>query len=351
LLDLEESLTQPCSPLRDALASYLLPGDMKTQTYVLDYRDPEGSQRLLGFAQMRPRRGLPEADIVYIAPALAVGGNGVYATWQRLLTYLCVVAGERGVQRLYTRVASDGEEHQIFRHVGFVPYAREDIYRLTRVPPLSGEKRLRLRPQTASDSWGLQRLYATISPRPVQQAEVLAQGQWEIRSDNRLGRRSREGYVLEDQSEIIACLQIRRGRLGSWLKMLLHPQAYAHADSLVRQGLELLAVPERPVYCCVREYNNGGLRALLNEQGFQFFVQQTIMVKHTTVWAKEPVPKLIPILEKSIESAAPTISRAQQASVAELEWPLVQTGGFSGPGHSPLAQIVTVQERRLVSRG
>jgi hypothetical protein len=320
-LCLEEALTQPISPLREALISYLFPRGTGIRTYILDYR--ENGQQLLGFAQIRTRYGLPESEVVYIAPAL-VDGNGTYATWQRLLTHLCVVAGEQGQQRLYAHTACDGEEQRLFRHVGFMPYTYEDIYRLDRRPPFPATQRGALRPQTVGDSWGVQRLYAAISPRFVQQIEGSARGQWEIRGSLWGGQGNRRGYVVEEQGEILACLQLRRGHQGSWLKILLHPQAYDWADSLVQQGVHLPGAwsscatvgGEGPLYCSIRDYE-GGLRAALDRFGFQFFARQAVMVKHTTVWAKEPLPKLLPALETRVEGAAPTVSNFWRSCAAK----------------------------------
>jgi hypothetical protein len=318
----EEALTQPISPLREALISYLCPRGTNIDTYILDYR--ENGQRLLGFAQVRKRYGLPEGEVIYIAPAL-VDGNGTYATWQRLLPHLCVVAGEQGQQRLYARTACDGEEQRLFRHVGFMPYTHENIYRLDRMPtlpavsPAANGEQVPLRPQTVNDSWGVQRLYAAISPRFVQQIEGSARGQWEIRRSLWRGQSNRRGYVLEEQGEILACLQLRRGRQGSWLKILLHPQACDWADSLVQQGLCLPGVWSKgPLYCSIRDYE-GGLRVSLDELGFQFFARQAVMVKHTTVWAKEPLPKLLPALETRVERATPTVSNFWREGMAQPE--------------------------------
>jgi hypothetical protein len=308
----QEALIQPVRPLREALIAYLFPRGTSIRTYVLDYR--ENDQRLLGFAQVRKGAGRPESEVIYIAPAL-VDGNGTYATWQRLLTHLCVVAGEQGQQRLYARTACDGEEQRLLQHVGFTPYTHENIYRLERIPAVAAlpcaaadDERVSLRPQTVSDSWGVQRLYAAVSPRLVEQIEGSARGQWEIRRSLWGSQGKRKGYVVEEQGEIMACLQLRRGRQGSWLKILLHPQAYDWADSLLQQGLHLPGVWSKgPLYCSIRDYE-GGVRATLDEFGFQLFARQAVMVKHTTVWAKEPLPRLLPALETRVEGAAPTVS-------------------------------------------
>jgi hypothetical protein len=127
------------------------------------------------------------------------------------LAHLCVKAGERSGQRLYASLPADGEEYQIFRHVGFTAYAQEDVYKLMSPPSgLEGVEPLPVRRQHLRDSWGLQQLYATVTPRAVQNAEGSAQPQWEL-GHSRWWRSypHRKGYVWESQDEIWAALQIR----------------------------------------------------------------------------------------------------------------------------------------------
>ena len=262
-----------------------------------------------GLAQTRQRRGRPEADVIYLAPAFATAHEAP-TIWHRLLNHLCIRAGERGIQRLFARLAEDGEEIETFQQVGFSPYTREDIFRLKSLPESHRRlDRVVMRPQQAVDAWALQRLYAHVAPRLVQQAESLGERGWERSSaDWRLRARS-EGYVLEDNGEIVSYLLFRGGRLGHWIRILLHPQAYDRADEVIQHGLAFLShYPPCPIYCSVREYQ-GGLRTPLQDWGFEPFAGQAILVKHTTVRVKEPARKLVPALDKRAEAATPTMSR------------------------------------------
>ena len=260
---------------------------------------------MAGFAQGRMRKVASEADVVYLTPSLTVAEEAA-AMWGRLLENLCLEAGEQGVQRIFARLPEDGPEVEAFQQVGFSIYAREDIFHLTRMPSdLPQPEDRTVRRQQAADSGELQGLYASVAPRLVQQAENLTTRDWETTPGPWLRQARREGYVLEDQGEIIGYLQIRQGQIGHWLEMLLHPQAYERADELVVQSLSLLAeYPHRPTYCCLRRYQ-GGLRVPLETRGFQPFASQCVMVKHTTVRVKEPALKLVPALEKRAEAATP----------------------------------------------
>lgn len=316
LLDLETGLTYPRSPLTTAMISSLPLVRTGASTYIVNHKEENG--RLIGLAQMRQRLGRPEHIVVFIAPALTLG-NGAHAIWQRLLAYLCVKAGERSGQRLYASLPADGEEYQIFRHVGFTAYAQEDVYELMSPPSgLEGVEPLPVRRQHLRDSWGLQQLYATVTPRAVQNAEGSAQSQWE------LGRprwwRSyphRKGYVWESQDEIWAALQVRSSHAGHWLRMLLHPDALDQADSLVAAALSRVRrAPGQKVYCAVRTYE-AGIPSALTVWGFQPMRSQTLTVKHTTVRAREPASQPVRALEGHAESAAPSAVPRSKALVTD----------------------------------
>ena len=330
-LDPEIALTRPYSPLLAALSSYFLMQEAGTSTFILKAMDQSspstprpfdklrtpqarddassGHRRVQGLAQMRQRRGRPEADVIYLAPSLSTSAEAP-TIWHRLLNHLCTRAGERGIQRLFARLAEDGEEIEAFQQVGFSPYTREHIFRLNSLSDSHRRlDRVVMRPQQAVDAWALQRLYASVAPRLVRQAESLGERGWERSSvDWRLRARS-EGYVLEDNGEIVSYLLFSDGRIGHWMRILLHPQAYDRANEVIQHGLAFLShYSPCPIYCSVREYE-GGLRTLLQDWGFEPFGSQAILVKHTTVRIKKPVRKLVPALDKRAEAATPTMSR------------------------------------------
>ena len=306
-LDPEIALTRPYSPLLAALSSYFLIQEAGTLTFILETRDQ--SSRVQGLAQMRQRRGRPEADVVYLVPSFSTADE-VRTIWHRLLSHLCTRAGELGIQRLFARLAEDGEEIETFQQVGFSPYTREDIFCLNRLSESHRcLERVDMRPQQVVDAWALQRLYANVAPRLVQQAESLGERGWERSSVDWPLRARSEGYVLEDNGELVSYLLFSGGRIGHWMRILLHPQAYDRAAEVIQHGLAFLShYPPCPIYCSVREYE-GGLRTPLQDWGFEPFASQAILVKHTTVRIKEPARKLVPSLDKRAEAATPTMSR------------------------------------------
>jgi hypothetical protein len=312
LLDLNTSLTSPRSPLATALISSLPLSRIGVSTYIVNHK--EENSRLLGLAQMRRRLGRPEHVVVFIAPALTLG-NGAHAVWQRLLTYLCVKAGEQGGQRLFAGLPTDGEEYQIFRHVGFTAYAQEEVFELASPSwDLNGVKPLPIRRQRSRDSWGIQQLYATVTPRAVQNVEGSARSQWELSRGNWWSAYPRrQGYVWETRDEILGALQIRSNQTGHWLRMLLHPDAMDQADGLVTAALSCMRrAPAQKVTCVVRTYE-AGIPSVLTARGFELTRSQTLAVKHTTVRAREQASQPVPALESHVESAAPSAAPRSKA--------------------------------------
>jgi hypothetical protein len=312
-LDIEEQLTHPRSPLRSVLINSILSPHAGPSTFILDQQDENG--RLLGLAQMRARPGRPEQDVVFMSPALDAAGNGNHAIWQRLLTHLCVQTAERGYFRLYASLPVDSEEFHLFKNIGFLEYSQEDIYQLapeSKRAPL--KTTLPLRPQCSNDGWGLQKLYAALTPRPVQNAEGLAQGQWAL-IHRRWGEQGRlNGYVWEEAGDLLGALHIRSGKRGYWIRTLLHPDALDQTEMLARAALNLTINnnPRLPVYFALRHYEAGWC-SVLTDLGFKPLTSQTLVVKPMTVRIRDKSPVLMPALEKSPSEGAPTtaISRAQ----------------------------------------
>ncbi len=301
-LDLERAVLWPHTPLQAALALRAPFSSISAETIVV-YANGARRTRAAGFLQARGRRGRPEADIVFIAPALDAGGDAV-SIWYRLLAECTQAIGGRGGQRLFAQVSSGNGVEEVFRQAGFAAYAREDVYRLTDWPANLTKTQM-LRHQRARDGWTLLRLYGEFTPRPVQIAEGMLSpegqggkmGDWWDQSGG-------SGYLLEAESELVGAVRVRRGRAAYWLRFWLHPQAQEQSETLVRGALSLLwAAPRYPIYCSVRDYESG-LRDDLQAAGFQFLLTRSLLVKHTTVRAKESLLKLMPALEKRAEPAA-----------------------------------------------
>ncbi len=300
-LDLERAVLWPHSPLHAAISAHWPLSSIGADTIIL-YPPPQRG-RALGFLQLRARRNRPEADLTYISPALDVHDDAV-SIWYRLLAEATQHTGDLGGQRLFAQIADENGTEDVLRQSGFSVYAHEDVYRLTdRSRKLS--KSHALRHQRSRDNWNLLRLYAQITPRPVQIAEGML-------STEGQGGKMRDwwdqtrgtGYILPAGHEIAGSVRVQRGSAAYWLRFWLHPQAHAYAEELVHGALSVLwAAPRRPMYVSVREYESG-LRLPLEDVGFRYLYTRSLLVKHTTARVKEPLIKLVPSLEKRAETAA-----------------------------------------------
>jgi len=276
-------------PLVKALGSYLTFNRRGVYTFVLDGQ---------GFIQGRDRASGLACDIVYIAPSWDDSSEGI---WYHLLEGFCVEKGEERARRIFVKLREEeSEEVEVFRQVGFRGYARRQIFRLDEIPPkmLDADKRS-LRPRRAGDEWGLQRLYSSVTPRPVQQVERP--------EDTPLYPMMRE-YVAQEEGEIIAHFCLMPGKEGHWMKAVIHPQA---EKRLIRSGLWLFsAFQARPIYCEARGYEEG-LRSELREIGFEYLFEELLMVKHTTARAKVPAAQPVVSLETKAEGV-PTVSSSKR---------------------------------------
>lgn len=313
-LDLARARLSPQSPLTEALASRLSFGGMGAETFVLY---PDGrKQRALGMVQARLRKNHPEADITFIAPDLESEHDAV-ATWYRLLAEATNSLGESGIQRLYVQVSCGNGAEEVFRQAGFNVYARENVFLLpadrAAANNVSGGVTT-LRRQRKRDSWNLMRLYSALTPRQVQSAEGTVAGEGgPLKLDETWENVNSTGYILERQNALVGTVRMQKGRLASWLRLYLHPQAQAYADDLVREAVMLASKTRaRPIYASVRHYE-GGIRAALEAIGFEWQFERCLMVKHTTVRVKEAIPWLAPVLETTRLPAIQTTHQARQA--------------------------------------
>jgi hypothetical protein len=316
-LAIEHILTHPSNPLWLALTAPWPFAGVGVATYVLNERS-QGS-RMAGFAQLIKRASRPEADLLYLAPAIVVdgdGGSSGEAIWRRLLAHCSVAASGHGLQRIFASIPDQRWEQTCLKDAGFSFYTRETIYRLASIPSVFAEP-AGFRPQLPHDSWALQRLYTRSTPRLVQQAEGAITGEvgspplswWE---PDRW-----QGIVWEPAGEVRGGAQIHLGGAGHWLRFWgTNLLTARELRSLIEQGLRLIASAHRrgqtkplPVYATVRDYEIG-LSGALTGFGFAPYMDRARFVKHTTMAVREPSSPALAALEARQE--IPIHSRAHE---------------------------------------
>ena len=293
-LALRRSLTQAYTPLWEAWLAFLTQQAMGQPTYVL--YDPHDGE---AFVQIRYRPHQAAADMVYLAPELPDSPHSANA-WSRLLDGACMEAAGRGIQRVFASLPDSGEV-DVFQQGGFAAYSGEDVYRLTEpaTPPQAVDMPA-LRPQRPEDWPAIQKLCVSITPQQVRQVEGG------ITVATRVEQNCRR-YVLtaENGVDLVAMVDLYPGELAHWLRLLVHPDARDLADSLVRWAVE--AVDDRsgrPTYCNVRQYESG-VRAALENAGFEVYATRTLMVRHTMAWIRVSAPEMVPGLQSGAEALPP----------------------------------------------
>jgi hypothetical protein len=277
-LDTETGLTQGNHPLQQALLSYLMP---MAGAPTLIWR-ADGNHHA-AFGQLRHRPGEEHARVLYIAPAAGDLAEG----WQRVIERLAVEAGERRAQNLIAEVNEKSPEFETLRQAGFAIYARQTLWKLA---PNASDKvdapAVALRPAARADTVAVTTLYSNVVPRLVQQVEPGPQ-------------HIERGYVLYEGGEMVAYVDVRRGPLGIWVELFLHPEADEVSAGVLHASLELMARRDKPLYVCVRRYQNW-LQGVTATAGFEAMGAQAVMVKRLAVRLAEPVLKPLPVVEGQV---------------------------------------------------
>lgn len=304
----------------------MLPG-ASTLGETLFVLENEGAE---AFVQVRRRPERPEADLVYIAPALRRAPEAAEA-WDALLMGTCLALGRQGIERVYACLPESGPEVESFQKAGFILYTREEIYLLdgdTRAAPEPTDVQLQAR--APEHAWGLDRLYSELVPWLVQQAEggegFNGFGSGAVRPAGAAE------YVLLEDGEVAGLVQLRPLAGAYGMSVMLHPRAYHRARAVVAFGLgRLRGLSPRPVYCAVRHYQ-GGLRTPLEESGFRWVGTRALLVRHTVARARAAQERRSEGKETQPEAAIPTALGFSGMDLAHPPgpFPLHRTEGVAG---------------------
>jgi hypothetical protein len=302
-LDSEIGLTRGNRTLRRALLDYLVPG---TGAPTLVWRAEARHGEPTAFGQLRHRPGDEQAHVLLIAPRCAPGDHA----WLKVAEQLAQAAGQRGAHNLIAEVDEDSCEFEALRAVGFAIYARQTLWRVT--APLAPAPAAPLRPAASADAFGVSVLYSNVVPRLVQQVEPPP-------------ARVAGGYVLTQEGEVTAYLDVRRGPLGVWVEPCLHPEAYEQSEAVMRTGLRLIAAQtDKPVYVCVRRYHDW-LVEILERAGLQALGAQAVLVKRLTARVTEPLLKPLPVVEGGAATPAVRIQFGGFDPDQRDEWNYAET--------------------------
>ena len=274
-LDMQRAVLWKARPLQAALAG-LLPIFYPPSTLTYVCRDEGAGERSFMQVLTCPERG--EWQVIHLAPWAFTEDASHTSSWVDALMDLSSLAGERGALRIRAGVAAGGIEEEAFRQAGFVPYTREEVYRLPG-PLMARAAASDLRPVRAEDGWPLVQLVGQVVPPTVQHAEGMTLSSASVPILTRLGVTRERGYVLTQGTELGAYVGLTRGEQGVWARILLRSDLRKRAADIV-QHVMAASSPAPALYCAVRDYQ-AGLRHVLAEMGFEFVGVQDWLIKYT----------------------------------------------------------------------
>lgn len=245
----------------------------------------------------------------------AVGDMDAGEVRYRLVQHLLRDGARRGATRFHVACADADDNVELFMQAGFVRYGDERLlFRAPETPlppPMSDAEAAGcgIREVTGKDALALARLYAGVTPAPVQRLEAVRLPDWE-----RQGRESRvprsslapilrfadvDAFVMPspgggpDGTQLDAFLQVGVAKEDQphYLKVLARPEA--DVATLVRFGLGAIggqldaSSSHQGVLAPVRTYESPVDRRL-EEAGFESIAVVTLLMKETLVRVAEP---------------------------------------------------------------
>jgi hypothetical protein len=247
----------------------------------------------------------------------AVGDMDAGDVRYRLLGHLQRDGAKRGAARFHVACADSDDNVELFMQSGFVRYGEEHVLaRPGSVPlpaPMSDEDAAAagIREAEPKDAVAVARLYASVTPRPVQRLESLRLSDWERQGrDQRVPRSSLApilrfadvfAYVMgtpgasaADGTSVAAFAQVGVAKEDQphYLKILAQPGAdvvplIRHALGVIAARADASTVHRQGVLAPVRTYESPVDRRL-EEEGFDSIATVTLLMKETLVRVAEP---------------------------------------------------------------
>lgn len=275
----------------------------------------EDEGRLAGLIRVERESFRDEWTIVELDAVRAATAGDVRF---RLVQQLLRDGAKRGAARFHVACADADGNVELFMQAGFARYGDETIlFRPAQTPlpkPMTDEQAAAasIRPAVPLDALALGRLYAAVTPAPVQRLESLRLPDWERQGNQgRVPRSSLapilrfadvEGFVLEssdggrDGTQLDGLLQVGVAKEDQphYLKVMGRPEV--DLSPLVRYGLGVIAARtqrgadhrhDHGVISPVRTYEAPTDRRL-EEAGFKAIATVTLLMKETLVRVAEP---------------------------------------------------------------
>lgn len=228
-----------------------------THTCVSSFR---GEQQFAFQYSHRP--GAPQAYCIFVTPAVALESPAFAAALDATVAQL----GEAGMHSLIAEVEEVQAGFSALRASGFSTYARQRVWKIGDSPKV--DETQRWRHALERDQFALHLLRKNLVPGQVQQIE--SEGG------------AAETYVLRHQGEILAYAEVQRGPRGIWVEPFVHLDTQPFDNALRELVARLRPRPTRPVYVCLRSYQDW-LQEALEDMGAQAGPRQVVMARRTSL--------------------------------------------------------------------
>jgi hypothetical protein len=130
-----------------------------------------------------------------------------------------------------------------------------------------------------------------VVPALVQQVETMPWG-------------SGQAYVLIQEDDLVGYFRLSFGERGLWIEPFFHPAAREVAEVMQSLLVWLRPRPERPVYVCVRSYQDW-LGPILQHAGLHLCGEQAVLVRRIVVPIAESSQVVLSAIEKHATRATP----------------------------------------------
>lgn len=250
-------------------------------TYVHDAAGK--SQAVIG--QVAHRTGSPVAHCRFLSPESTLNARSL----PDLLEGLVKQVGGRGAHSLIAEVEEDSPAFSALRQNGFSIYARQQVWKLEKTPDVPEQPPL-WRHALESDELSILLLRNALVPGQIQQIESVQEAP--------------DGYVLYKNEQLLAYVEVKRGPRGIWLQPFVSLDAEPFDQALAELLARLRPRVGRPVYICLRSYQDW-LRASLQKLGAEPGPSQAVMAKRTTLPLKAEEARRIPVTNRSAEPTTP----------------------------------------------
>jgi len=171
----------------------------------------------------------PFSYLTFLAPQSALESPRV----STMIEYMTTLSGERGALRLLADVDEKTQVFEILHKYGFAIYTRQRVWQMTKTfsEELSANT---WRAAASRDVIPIRSLYNNLVPALVQQAEPFA-------------TRFPKGLVCYQKGELLAYVELRRGRRGIWAHPFVHPDAENVPERFIDLLIKIPGSRTRPV--------------------------------------------------------------------------------------------------------